>query len=411
MFKINKACRDCGSSDLVKFLDLGDQPAANSFLNKEKLKGDEPKFPLGVYFCGNCNLAQLIHIVDPAALFRSYIYLSSGMPKVSPYWQAYAQQVITDYLPQRDGFIVEFGSNDGVLLRFFKDSGYKVLGIDPAENVAKIAQERGMPTIVDFFGEAVASEIVKNHGRAEVIMANNVLAHIDDHQDVCRGVRTLLAPRGVWVIEAPYLIDMFENLTYDTIYHEHLSFLSVRPLQKLFARYGLEIFKADVVQAQGQSLRLFVGHSGTRPVSETVFELTSRELEYRLDSGQSYFDLARRVEKSRSILVSLLRRLKSEGKTVAAYGAPAKGNTVLNYCNIGADILDYALDDLPTKQGLYTPGQRIPVLDREWAHLNPPDYYLMLAWNYKGAILEKEADYIRKGGKFIMPIGDEPKII
>ena len=411
MFKINNVCRDCESSDLVKVLDLGDQPAANSFLNKEELKGDEPKFPLEVYFCGNCNLAQLIHIVDPTVLFRSYIYLSSGMPKVSPYWQAYAQQVITDYLPEKNRFIVEFGSNDGILLKFFKDSGYKVLGVDPAENVAKIAEERGIPMVVDFFGESIASEIVKNHGRAEVIIANNVLAHIDDHQDICRGIKMLLAPRGVWAIEAPYLIDMFENLTYDTIYHEHLSFLSIRPLQKLFARYGLEIFNAKVVQAQGQSLRLFVGHSGAHLVSETVFELIGRELEYCLDSGRSYFDLARRVEKSRSILVSLLRGLKSKGKTIAAYGAPAKGNTLLNYCRIGTDILDYALEDLPTKQGLYTPGRHIPVVDREWACLNPPDYYLMLAWNYKGAILEKETDYIRKGGKFIIPIGDEPKII
>ncbi len=411
MFKVNSQCRECGSADLAKFLDLGSQPAANGFLKKDELDNPEPKFPLEAYFCRSCNAAQLVHVVDKSLLFRNYVYFSSGMPKVSPHWQAYAEHVMASYLPVQDEFVLEIGSNDGVLLRFFRDRGYKVLGIDPAENIAKVAEAMGVPTWADFFGTAVADRVIINHGKAMAILANNVVAHIDEHQDLVQGVKTLLDPKGVFVLEAPYLIDMFENLTYDTIYHEHLGFLAVRPLQKLFAKYGLEVFDVQIVPSQGKSIRLFACHQGAYPVQQSVRDLVKKELDLGLDKEESYRELGRRVAASKEKLVALLRDLKKQGKTIASYGAPAKGNTLLNYCQVGTDILDYALEDLPTKTGLYTPGMRIPVVDRQYAEAHQPDYYLMLAWNYQKAILEKEKKFLENGGKFIIPVGDDPRVI
>jgi len=407
--KINSGCRDCGSKNLVKFLDLTDQPPANRFLKIEEF-ATERRYPLQGYFCESCHLAQLIHVVDKEELFSHYLYFSAGMPKVSAYWQSYAEDVMKRFLSKND-FVAEIGSNDGILLKFFKDSGYKVLGIDPAENIAPVAEKIGVPTLVDFFNEAIGKEIAKKHGQAKAILANNVVAHIDDHLGLCAGIRSLLHPDGAWVIEAPYLIDMFQNLTYDTIYHEHLSFLAVRPLSKLFARYGLEIFDLYIVPAQGQSLRLFVGHQGKHPVTQRVRDALKQEQEYKLDDKKSYIELAKRVEGSRTKLVSLLKDLKKQGKRIAAYGAPAKGMTLLNYCKIGPDLLEYALDDLPSKQELYTPGMHVRVVGREYAEKNPPDYYLLLAWNYLPAILEKEKQFQKKGGKFIIPVGDDIKII
>ncbi|MDP1719260.1 MAG: class I SAM-dependent methyltransferase [bacterium] len=411
MMKVNTQCRECGSAGLAKFLDLGAQPPANSFLTKAELAQPEAKFPLEAYFCRSCNAAQLVHVVDKSLLFRNYVYFSSGMPKVSPHWQAYAEHVMKNFLPEKNGFVVEIGSNDGILLKFFQDNGYKVLGIDPAENVAKVAEERGVPTWAEFFGNEIARKIAAEHGQAMAIMANNVVAHIDEHQDLVAGIKTLLAPKGVFVLEAPYLIDMFENLTYDTIYHEHLGFLAVRPLQKLFAKYGMDVFDVKVVPSQGQSIRLFACHQGAYPTQQSVRDLVQKEIDFGFDKEESYHKLGARVAASREKLMILLRDLKKQGKIIASYGAPAKGNTLLNYCNIGTDILDYALEDLPNKHDLYSPGMHIPVVSRAYAQAHQPDYYLMLAWNYEKAILEKEQEFLKRGGHFIIPVGDEIRII
>ncbi len=411
--KINDKCRMCQSEKLVKFLDLGMQPLANAFLKKEDLLKPESKFPLEAYFCEHCNLAQLIHVVEKELLFRDYVYFSSGMPKVSSHWQGYADHVTANFLFLKNDLVLEIGSNDGILLRVFKDNGFKVLGIDPAGNIAALANERGIPTIPDFFGKKVAQSVFENHGHAKAILANNVFAHIDDHNGVLDGVRLLLHEKGTFVIEAPHILDMFENLAYDTIYHEHLSFLAVRPMQNFFEKFGMEIFDVKIVHAQGQSLRAFVAKSGAYPVSPSVKDLADRELKLGLDKKESYFNLAGRVANSKEKLFGVLQNLKSQGKKVAAYGAPAKGNTLLNYCKIGTGILDFALEDLPSKHGLYTPGMHIPVVNREYAEAHSPDYYLMLAWNYKDAILEKEknSEFRRREGKFIIPIGDTIEII
>ncbi len=403
MYKHNTYCRICHSKNLVKFLDLGNQPLANSFLKTESQFANEPKYPLAVYFCEDCNLAQLLDVVSKEEMFSDYIYFTSGMPKISNHFKAYAEDIMARFLKAGE-LVVEIASNDGILLKFFQDAGFKALGVDPAANVVKTADRLGVKTIVNFFSEKIAEEIVNTSSKAKVILANNVVAHIDNHHDLVKGIEKLLADDGVFVLEAPYLVDMFENLTYDTIYHEHLSFLAVRPLQKLFNQFGLELFDVQIHPVQGKSLRAFVGKQGFHPVSENVEKLASQELALGLDKLKAYQDLAKRVEKQKEQLVNLLNDLKAQGKKISAYGAPAKGNTMLNYCQIGTNILDYALEDLPAKQGLLTPGMHIPTVDAKYAHSHEPDYYLMLAWNYEKAILEKEKAYLSKGGKFIIPV-------
>lgn len=404
--QINTCCRICRSQKLAKVLDLGLQPLANAFLRVDQLLQPEPKFPLEVYMCEECNLAQLIQVVDKETLFSNYIYFSSGMPKVSTYWQSYAEGVIDDYLKDKSDLVVEIGSNDGVLLWFFKEKGFRVLGVDPAANIVPIAESRGVETKVDFFSERVAAEIERSKGKAKAIIGNNVVAHINDHHDMCRGIKKLLDANGVFVFEAPYLVDMFENLTFDTIYHEHLSFLAVRPLIRLFEQFGLEIFDVKVVPAQGQSIRVFVGHAGVHEINKSIEACVAKELALGLDRPESYLELAKKIESCKEKTVRIFNELVKEGKKIIAYGAPAKGNTVLNYYGIDSNILDCAMDELPSKQGLYTPGAHLLVVSKAVSEERRPDYYFLLAWNYLSVILEKEQAFLARGGAFILPTGE-----
>lgn len=394
--KPNIQCRICGSK-IKKFLDLGEQPLANSFpKSKDEI---EAKYPLEVFWCEDCNLVQLGNVVDREEVFRDYIYFSSGMPKLSNHFKTYAEDVINRFL-KKGGSVVELACNDGILLKHFKDKGYKVLGIDPAKNIRLVSEKLEIDVIVDFFSE----DLAKSLPQTDVIIANNVVAHIDDHHDLARGIFKLLKDDGVFVLEAPYLMDMFENLTYDTIYHEHLSYLAVRPLKRLFEQYGLEIFEVQVNEIQGYSLRIFIGHKGKHEITPSVQRYINQELTMGLNKFETYEELAQRIIAQKVKLMNLLLDLKDGGKRIAAYGAPAKGNTVLNYCGIDNTILDYALEDLSNKQGLYTPGTYIPIVSSEYAHANEPDYYLMLAWNYRNAILEKEQEFRNRGGRFIIPV-------
>ena len=404
---INTACRICKSTTLTKVIDLGSQPLANAFLRKEMLGNPEPTYPLEVYVCEECNLAQLIHVVDKEVLFSDYIYFSSGMPKLSDHFRRYAEDVIARFLKDTKSLVVEVGSNDGILLHFFKEKGFRVVGVDPAKNIAPVAESRGVRTIVDFFSESVANAIVKEQGKAKAILGNNVIAHMNDYDDLGKGVKALLDTDGVFVFEAPYLLDMFENLTFDTIYHEHLNYLAIRPLLRLFAKYDLEIFAVEVVAAQGQSIRVFVGHKGVFPVEREVNDCIVKELDAGLHRIDAYEKLFERICRAKSEVVHLLQDLKQAGKRLAAYGAPAKGNTLLNFYGIGGKILDFALDELSAKQGLYTPGTHLPVIDRDEARAEEPDYYFLLAWNYKPVILEKEKAFLAGGGAFILPMTGE----
>jgi len=396
----------CKNRNLKLFFDLGETALANSFLPKEALDKPEPKYPLRVFFCENCGLSQLVDVVEPEILFKNYVYFSSGMPKLSDHFRNYAEEVVNNFVKSKKDLVVEIGSNDGLLLGAIKNLGIRILGIDPAENIAKIANERGIVTIPDFFSEKLAKEIREKHGTAKVIIGNNVVAHIDDHLDLLKGIKTLLADDGVFIFEAPYLIDMFENLAFDTIYHEHLSYLSVRPLTKLFNQFGMELFDVKIFPMQGNSIRGYAGKIGKHRVLKSIKELLKKEEAIGLNDFSTYLKLANDIAEMKKKVFEILNNLKKQGKKIAAYGAPAKGNTLLNYFGIGPEILDYATEALPSKIGLYTPGTHIPVVNIEEARKNPPDYYLLLAWNYKDIILQKEEAFRKQGGKFIMPIGN-----
>lgn len=385
---------------------MGETALANSFIKKEDLKKKELKFPLRVLFCEDCHLCQLGEVVAPEVLFRDYVYFSSGMPALPEHFRNYAKEVVDTFIKSNDDLVVELGSNDGVLLLAMKEMGPRVLGIDPAVNIAKVADERGVETLPEFFSTSLSKKILSKYGKARVVIGNNVVAHIDDHHDLVDGVKNLLEDDGVFIFEAPYLVDMFENLTFDTIYHEHLSYLSVRPLMKLFESRGMEIIDVKTFPVQGVSLRVYAAKKGARRILKSVKEFVKKEKELKLDRFTSYLKLARTIAENKEALLSLLKNLKNQGAKIASYGAPAKGNTLLNYFGIDKNFLDYATEGLESKIGLFTPGTHIPVIDVVQARANPPDYFLLLAWNYKDAILEKESDLRKKGVKFIMPVGN-----
>jgi len=408
----NSKCRICSSANLEEIISLDETPLANSFLKMEDFV-KEKSYPLRVYFCHNCHLAQLLDIVDKKILFSDYVYFYSVMPQAPQHFVSYSNDVIKRFITDLEKeLVLEFGSNDGLLLKAFQENGCRqVLGIDPAENIAKFANEHGIPTLPKFFTNALASEIMTTHGKAKVILANNVVAHINDIQDMTKAVNLLLADKGAFIFEAPYLIDMFENLAYDSIYHEHLSYLAVTPLVYLFKQFGMDVFDIQVVNRQGNSIRTFVCHSGVYPISANVATLLKKEEILGLAKIDSYRALASRIAQSKINLVNILKDLKRQGFTIAGYGSPARGNTCLNYCKIGSDLMEFTTEELTSKVGLYTPGMHLPVLHINEARQNPPDYYLMLAWPYKDAILKKEQEFLKNGGKFIIPIGDQIQII
>ena len=399
----------CGSSRLHKFLDLGSQPLANSFLKKEQLDLPEPTYPLEVYWCESCSLAQLIHVVDPSVLFRDYVYFSTGMPKLSDHFREYAEDALTRFVTDKDQLVVEIGSNDGILLSSIRDR-VRVLGIDPARNIATVANERGVETLPEFFSEKLARSVKERHSSARIIIGNNVVAHINNHHDLLRGVSILLDEDGVFIFEAPYLIDMFDNLTFDTVYHEHLSYLAIRPLVKLFAKHGMEIFDVRTYPVQGLSLRVYAGFPGRHKVTPAVQSFNEDELDRGFDSFDVYNKLACQVVELKEEVTIELHNLKNSGKRLAGYGAPAKGNTLLNYYNIGPDVLEYLTESLPSKIGYYSPGMHIPVIDIQESRKRLPDVYLMLAWNYMKPILQQEAEFKKNGGIFVMPIGHTRKM-
>lgn len=397
-------CRICGNENLVQFIDFGFQPLANSFLKKEQLGDFEATYPLRVVVCSNCYLVQLKDVVDSEIMFRDYVYFSSGMP-ASKHFRDYAESVVSSFVKSKDDLVVEIGSNDGHFLAVIKESNCKILGVDPAKNIAKQANEAGIPTIPEFFSETIAKEIVEKQGFPKVVIGNNVVAHIDNYHDLVKGIDILLSKEGVFVFEAPYLVDMFENISFDTIYHEHLSYLAIHPLIKLFDQYNLEIFDVQIHPIQGNSIRVFVCKKGQRPISPAVEQCLEKEKVLGFDTLESYAALADKIKNLKNEVNSLLKDLKQQGKTIVGYGAPAKGNTLLNYYGIGTDILEYLTEELPSKIGFYSPGMHIPVVKTAQMREDQPDFVLLLAWNYKDVILKKEQIFRDKGGKFIMPIG------
>ena len=398
-------CRICENTQTSKFLCLGPTPLANSFLGPDHLDEPEPCFPLDVVFCNQCGLVQLDYVVPPEAMFRNYIYVSSTSQTMPAHFAAYADEIVSRFIQHPQDVVLEMGSNDGCLLRAFQTHQVRAIGMEPAANVAAIANATGIATVNDFFCERSAMEFQEREGRVKVIVGNNVLAHIGDLQDLVAGLDSLLRPDGVAVFEVPYLVDLLRKNEFDTIYHEHLSYFALRPLQKLFESRGMTIFDVKRFPVHGGSIRVYVSRvAAGRETLPSVEGLRLLERSEGLDSHETYEVFAGRIEKIKQELTALLSRLKASGARIAGYGAPAKGNTLLNHFQIGTELIDFIADKCPYKQGMYTPGKHIPVVDVKHLLEEQPDYVLLLAWNFAEEILEQQSEYLIRGGKFIMPI-------
>ncbi|MDH4164301.1 MAG: class I SAM-dependent methyltransferase [Nitrospirota bacterium] len=404
-------CRMCKGRALTQFLDLGFTPPADQFLRKEQLSEPEVYYPLKVVVCSDCGLVQLNHVVSPEILYRhDYPYESSMTRTGYLHWNEFAKSTVDRFKLGSNDLVIDIGSNVGVLLEAFKSNGTRVLGVDPASNIVRIAEKRGIETLCEFFSIDVAKSILADKGPATVITGTNVIAHIDDLDSIMHAVQLLLKPEGMFIFEAPYLVNLVNNLEYDTIYHEHLSYLSVKPLLHFFKRFDMEIFDIQQRDIHGGSFRVFVTRSGKMPVSPVVAQLLKQEEDMKLYSTEVLDGFSAAVQKNRQDLLWLLRSLKHENKRIVAVSAPAKGMTLLNYARIGLETLDFVTEKSKLKIGRYTPGAHIPVVSDEELLKHSPDYALLLAWNFAEEIMNNLSEYRKRGGKFIIPI-PHPRIV
>jgi SAM-dependent methyltransferase len=384
------------------FADLGSSPLANSYLRAEDLAKAEPFYPLTVYVCGDCFLVQLPESASPESIFSDYAYFSSTSESWVRHAQAYVESVSERLSLGPESQVVEIASNDGYLLQWFVERGVPVLGVEPAANVAADAVERGIPTRVAFFGSATANELLAEGLAADLLLGNNVLAHVPDLNDFVAGVATLLKPGGTATFEFPHLLQLIEHTEFDTIYHEHFSYFSLLAVAPVFERHGLGVVDVEELPTHGGSLRLYVGHEG-RP-GKRVEELLARERAAGLDGLERYARFEQQVRAVKRDLLELLIGARRDGAQIAGYGAAAKGNTLLNYCGIRADLLDYVVDRSPHKQGLFLPGTRLPIHPPERIAESRPDLVLILPWNLRDEIVRQMAHVRDWGGRFVVPV-------
>lgn len=400
------ACRLCGHPSLDLAVEVVPTPPANNLVSADHLDQEEDRYPLDVYVCRACGHAQLLDIVDPTLLFTHYLYVSGTSPVFVEHLRAYAEDVTARFEVPAGALVTEIGSNDGTLLGFFQQHGLRVVGVDPATNIAAEANAAGIRTVNAFFDGEVAAAILDEHGPASVVVANNVLAHIDDLSAVMRGVDVLLAEDGLLVFEVGYLVDVVQGTLFDTIYHEHVSYHAVRPLIGFLERHGLQLIEVQRNGSQGGTIRCFAQRaSGPRPVTESIEALATLEEQvlgvHPLDGLRR---LNRQIGDVRAELTALLAEIRGRGQRIAGYGAPAKATTLMLQFELDLDVLDYIVDDNPRKQGLFTPGLHVPIVGAEALDASPPEYLLVLAWNFADSIIARNAAFAERGGRFIVPL-------
>ena len=398
-------CLFCGTELRHTFADLGMSPLANSFLTAEQSQQQEAFYPLHARVCHECFLVQLEVFESPENIFSDYAYFSSYSQTWLDHASEYVDQVTERFNLDENSLVVEVASNDGYLLQNFIPKGIPIQGIEPARNVAEVARQKGVPTISEFFGEALARQLAEQGKHADLINGTNVLAQVPDINDFAEGFRILLKPDGVLTLEFPHLLRLVEENQFDTIYHEHFFYFSLLAIEKIFGSHGLRVFDVQQLPTFGGSLRVFFCHeSADRNVEASVDEVRKLESDYRYGDIETYEAFSEEVRRTKRGILEFLVRAKNEGKSLVAYGAPAKGNTLLNYCGIGRDFFDYAVDKSPHKQGHFLPGSHIPVEDPERIRETKPDYVVILVWNIKDEIMAQYPDIGSWGGKFVVLI-------
>lgn len=399
-------CRFCGASLEQTFVDLGMSPLCESYVPAEKLNGMEAFYPLHVYVCGKCFLVQLEQYVTAEHIFSDYAYFSSYSDSWLAHAKRYTDEMVNRFGFDKDSSVVEVASNDGYLLQYFVEKGIPVLGIEPAANVAAVAVKKGVPTEVKFFGEACARELREQGRAADLLLGNNVLAQVPDLNDFVKGVKILLAPQGVITMEFPHLVRLMEENQFDTIYHEHFSYFSFITAETIFAAHGMQLFDVEELPTHGGSLRIYAKHveDNSKEISSRVIEMRSREVAAGFAKVETYANFTRQVEETKRKLLEFLIEAKRSKKKVVGYGAPGKGNTLLNYCGIRTDFLDYTVDRSPHKQGKFLPGTHIPIRNPEEISRTQPDYVLILPWNIKDEIVKQMSFIEQWGGRFVVPI-------
>ena len=401
-------CYICSSTSLTNFLNLGNHPPPLNFVTKERLLDRNEAFPLQVFFCSNCGLVQLGDAVDPKIMFKEYLYTSGISTAFRTHLESFTEKLVERFSPNKDDLVIDIASNDGTLLQFFKNSGLRVLGVEPS-NIADIAKENGIQTVNDFFNEEVAKQILDENGQAKIITITNAFAHIKDLDSLMNGIKILLKEDGVFVSESQYLVDILEKLEYDTIYHEHLRYYSLKPLIQLFEKYDMEVFDCERISSHGGSIRVYASLKGKFTKSDNVKNIIDYEDKLKLSEIETYQAFAKKIYENKNKLISLLSKIKADGHRIVGISAPARSSTILNFCNINSENLDYIAEKSILKIGKFTPGSHIQVVDDNQLVIDQPDFALLLSWHLSDSIVAKIRDDGFKG-KIILPL-PEPKII
>ena len=411
-YYLRESCRMCGEGSLTKAMSLTPTPPGNDFLTKEELGRDEPVYPLDLYFCEACHHIQLGHVVEPKILYqKNYSYVSATSAYFVNHLKHYAKDMVERFDLKPGDLAVDIGSNDGTCLSFFKDKGMKVVGVDPATEIAEKATENGIDTIADFFGYRLAVELRKKYGTAKYITSHNACAHIDNLFDVVKGVEHWLDADGVFVLEVGYFVDVYSNTWFDTVYHEHVDYHTVAPFEKLFNRVGMELISVERISPQGGSIRVMAQKKGgIIKRDDSVDELIALEAKLGLDKAETLHNLNHKISQVRDKLHNLIHSLKADGKSIAGFGAPTKATTLMAHFGLDATVLDFIVDDNPLKQGLFTPITHIPVLSADALYKMKPDYVLILAWNFAEPIMQMHKKYSEQVGQFILPMPN-PEIV